>query len=56
MESYKPISKEWQSIECITSCIKSRIGLGKHIPINFKAELDIAEEEHIQQLYKKENS
>lgn len=42
--SYKPNSKEWQSIECIQTCVKAKLGLGKHIPIHFRAELDINEE------------
>jgi len=40
IESYKPQAKEWRAIECIQTCVKARFGLGKHIPIHFRAQLD----------------
>jgi len=40
MDSYKPGAKEWRAIECIQTCVKARFGLGKHIPIHFRAQLD----------------
>lgn len=30
---FKPNAPVWHSINCIQSCIKATIGLGKHIPI-----------------------
>jgi hypothetical protein len=35
------------SIECIQTCVKSKIGLGRHIPVHFRAELDITQENKI---------
>lgn len=47
METYKASHKDWQSLECIQSCIKSKFGLGRHIPIQFCMELDIPGEDKI---------
>lgn len=44
METYKPAAKEWQSIESIQTCVKAKIGLGKYIPIHYRAELNSKEE------------
>lgn len=38
--TFKPTSKEWQSIECVQSTVKANRGLGKYIPIHYRAELD----------------
>ena len=40
MDSSKSNLKEWASLDCIQSCIKAKHGLGKHIPIDYRAELD----------------
>lgn len=29
----------WKSLECIQTCVKSKIGLGKHIFIAFKVQI-----------------
>lgn len=35
--------KFWQSLECIQTCVKSRIGLGKHYFKNFKYQVRLPE-------------
>jgi hypothetical protein len=42
MDTYKPVNvtREWQALECIQACIKAKMGLGRHIPIDFRLELD----------------
>lgn len=47
MDGCKPGAEAWQSLECIQSCIKAKVGLGRHIPIHFRLELDIAQEQNI---------
>ena len=42
--SNKANMKEWASVEIIQACVKARNGLGKHIPIHYRAELDILHE------------
>jgi len=37
----KATAKEWKAMECIQTCIKLRIGYGKHIQLNFKMDLDM---------------
>ncbi|CDW75762.1 UNKNOWN [Stylonychia lemnae] len=37
----------WKSLECIQTCVKSKVGLGKHIFIPFKVE--VKNKEHINQ-------
>lgn len=49
METYKATTKEWQSLECIQSCIKTKSGLGKYIPIHFRMEVDITAESKIEE-------
>jgi len=48
--------KDWQSLECIQSCVKAKFGLGRHIPIHFRMELDIAEETQISNEFKDKTS
>jgi hypothetical protein len=50
-ESHKIASKEWLSIECIQSTVKAKYGLGRHIPIHFRAELNINQEKLIAHQY-----
>ena len=46
MDTYKPVNvtREWQALECIQACIKAKMGLGRHIPIDFRLELDKTQE------------
>ena len=45
--TFKPSSREWQSVECIQTCIKAKLGLGKHFPIHYRAELNEKEESQL---------
>ena len=58
MDSYKPatVTREWQSLECIQACIKAKMGLGRHIPIHFRLELDHDTELTRLNEYQRENS
>ena len=47
MDSNKSGSLELTSLKCVQSCIKAKHGLGQHIPIHFRMELDIDEETQI---------
>jgi len=33
MMNMKATSKEWKAIECIQTCVKTKYGLGKYIPL-----------------------
>ena len=35
MMNERAASRQWRAIECIQACVKAKVGLGKHIPINF---------------------
>jgi hypothetical protein len=52
IEGYKPTVKEWQTIESIQTCVKAKVGLGTHIPIHFRAELNKSEESKITNEFK----
>ena len=47
MMTERAASRQWRAIECIQACIKAQKGLGKHIPINFKMQLDLNEQKEI---------
>ena len=40
MMEEKATSRQWRALECIQTCVKSRRGLGKHIPVNFEMQID----------------
>ena len=50
-EVYKPAQKDWQSIEYVQTTVKSRMGLGQHIPIHFRAELNKTSEDSLSVQY-----
>ena len=37
----KTTAREWRAIECVQTCIKTSLGLGKHLPISFSMQLDL---------------
>ena len=42
-------SRQWRSVECIQTCVGSKKGLGKHVPIRFTMQLDYNDEKSIKQ-------
>ena len=37
-------AREWNAIECIQTCIKTNLGLGKHLPIHFSMQVDLEQQ------------
>jgi hypothetical protein len=37
----KTQAREWTAIDCIQTCIKTNLGLGKHLPIHFSMQVDL---------------
>jgi hypothetical protein len=43
----KTTAREWRAIECIQTCIKTTLGLGKHLPISFSMQLDLDQQKSL---------